>query len=368
MYVFSFISLQVKLAAQVMSSSVAKSLELASALNIDGFQDVKGTVYFIKTIDHLFDALNSRTPFGKGFKAPINPTNFSKLIAFFREVENLFHVLQYSNEQLISTNKATGFVGFLLCMKSIEQLVPLLFQSPVSPFKYVLAYKFSQDHVELFFNAIRGHLGWNNNPSAVQFRFVYRRMLSRSGIVSFSDGNCVNFSNDDEEKNDSVFEEVDFLPPSSFVSNVIVYIAGFVVRSVSKRMDCDECKLSLLSSNVPSATDGDFLLLSLKNNGGLILPSKDTITLLKRADFYFRLMPQRKQTERYVLPRVLCDSSISTLFSSDHHLICDHRDRLLRSLIISFCKLRSFHIARQHNFSFETVRNRLNKTILFRSN
>ena len=289
MYVFSFISLQVKLAAQVMSSSVAKSLELASALNIDGFQDVKGTVYFIKTIDHLFDALNSRTPFGKGFKAPINPTNFSKLIAFFREVENLFHVLQYSNEQLISTNKATGFVGFLLCMKSIEQLVPLLFQSPVPPFKYVLAYKFSQDHVELFFNAIRGHLGWNNNPSAVQFRFVYRRMLSRSGIVSFSDGNCVNFSNDDGEKKRVCLKKSIFYRP-----NIIVYIAGFVVRSVSKRMDCDECKLSLLSSNVPSATDGDFLLLSLKNNAGLILPSKDTITLLKRADFYFRLLPQTK--------------------------------------------------------------------------
>ena len=63
---------QVKLASQVMNSSVAKSLQLASALQIRGFEDVRATVYFIAKIDRLFDILNSRAPLGKGFKAPIN--------------------------------------------------------------------------------------------------------------------------------------------------------------------------------------------------------------------------------------------------------------------------------------------------------
>ena len=31
------------------------------------------------------------------------------------------------------------------------------------PYKFVLTYKFSQDHLELLFNKIRQRGGWNNN-------------------------------------------------------------------------------------------------------------------------------------------------------------------------------------------------------------
>ena len=38
-----------------------------------------------------------------------------------------------------------------------------------APMKYILTYKFSQDHLELFFGAIRSSGGFNINPTAQQF-------------------------------------------------------------------------------------------------------------------------------------------------------------------------------------------------------
>ena len=35
-------------------------------------------------------------------------------------------------------------------------------------------YKMSQDHLELFFGAVRAAGGWNNNPTALQFRSAYK--------------------------------------------------------------------------------------------------------------------------------------------------------------------------------------------------
>lgn len=40
---------------------------------------------------------------------------------------------------------------------------------------YFLTYKISQDHIEMFFSAIRSKGGYNNNPTAKQFEDAYKR-------------------------------------------------------------------------------------------------------------------------------------------------------------------------------------------------
>lgn len=39
---------------------------------------------------------------------------------------------------------------------------------------YLLSYKLSQDHLEIFFSAMRSRGDFNNNPNAVQFRAAYK--------------------------------------------------------------------------------------------------------------------------------------------------------------------------------------------------
>lgn len=63
--------MKVKYAAQTLSNSTANALNFLKVSQIDGFKDCGPTIKFIKIIDEIFDFLNFRNPFAKGFKKPI---------------------------------------------------------------------------------------------------------------------------------------------------------------------------------------------------------------------------------------------------------------------------------------------------------
>uniref|UniRef100_A0A131YMY1 ReO_6 family protein n=1 Tax=Rhipicephalus appendiculatus TaxID=34631 RepID=A0A131YMY1_RHIAP len=43
--------------------------------------------------------------------------------------------------------------------------------------------RLSQDHLEMFFSCVRHRGGWNNNPSAMQFRYAYRSLLIHGNVA-----------------------------------------------------------------------------------------------------------------------------------------------------------------------------------------
>lgn len=55
--------------------------------------------------------------------------------------------------------------------------------------KYILAYKLSQDHLEMFFGAVRRRGGNNNNPTPRQFENIYKRLLVHVNIKASAHGN-----------------------------------------------------------------------------------------------------------------------------------------------------------------------------------
>jgi hypothetical protein len=60
--------MKVNLAAQTFSASVADAIEFCTTnLNLKQFDGSDATVRFIRIIDRLFDLLNSRNPFAKGY-------------------------------------------------------------------------------------------------------------------------------------------------------------------------------------------------------------------------------------------------------------------------------------------------------------
>ena len=56
------------------------------------------------------------------------------------------------------------------------------------------------------------------------------------------------------------------------VDNALVYISGFVVRKILKKLSCEVCRASLVRAAVPSSFDQSYHLLELRNNGGLMIP------------------------------------------------------------------------------------------------
>lgn len=290
------------------------------------------------------------------------PQNIKDIESFFNHASHVLISLQSSDgDVIVRTRKSTGFIGFLMCMKSCLALSKDLFEVD---FSYVLSYKFSQDHLELFFNGVRRSCGWNDNPTALQLRYIMRRFLAHAGVESASTGNCqlppAEFKDVLEE---TTIDPSDLQQLSPFVGNVTVYIAGFVVRKVLRHLSCPECRLSLISSatNAPSSTH----FLRLKNNGGLVIPSKDVVTIIQRAEKIVRSYPQTQPAT--VVPKVLGNMVGVDVFSNFHFVQHGHRYTLLQSIVTAYCSIRSHHICKSRNAVNISRRTSLHKQIHFRN-
>ena len=106
-------------------------------------------------------------------------------------MEFMLGLTDYEGNLMHKSPKKTGFIGWCLSTHSFLSLYDSLVGfSPGSPLRYLLAYKFSQDHLELFFAAVRARGGFNDNPTALQFKAAYKRLLMRHE-VKHGGGNCL---------------------------------------------------------------------------------------------------------------------------------------------------------------------------------
>ena len=97
--------------------------------------------------DHLFDILNTRNPCTTGFKAALRVKNKSSWDPFLDKAYNYIEGLKDALQNPMHTTKRkTGFVGFLLAIKSVKGLFHDLVEQTQAPMNYLLTYKFSQDH------------------------------------------------------------------------------------------------------------------------------------------------------------------------------------------------------------------------------
>lgn len=83
----------------------------------------------------------------------------------------------------------TGFVGFIICLKNLYALAKDLIENNIV--EYFLSYKLSQDHVEMFFSLIRRMNGHNNNPTNIQYKSAYKKLLlNKLNVLLSSSANC----------------------------------------------------------------------------------------------------------------------------------------------------------------------------------
>ena len=90
---------------------------------------------------------------------------------------------------MVTHKRKTFILGFVVTIKSTIEMADEMF-SLSHPFKYVLTYKFSQDHIELLFSCIRSMGGWNKNPNCLQLKYALRKMLMRNAVTSSKKSNC----------------------------------------------------------------------------------------------------------------------------------------------------------------------------------
>ena len=157
--------MNVSIAAQTVSSSVADAIEFLQSSGHPLFQGATGTIQFIRVIDKLFDLLNSRNPRGNGYKSPLRSSSKELWEATIdSSVEYLLGLKDLNGLPLLKSRRKTFVIGLILISLSTKALADVLLYDSMNPFSYLLTYKFSQDHLELLFSCIRGKNGFNNNP------------------------------------------------------------------------------------------------------------------------------------------------------------------------------------------------------------
>ena len=112
--------MNVQLAAQTLSSSVADAIEfLDVSVKLPEFKGSQPTITFIRTIDRLFDILNSRNPVAKGYKQALRPESKDTWETMLKTTANYLLTLKTvagndNPEQFFSTHPRKTFViGFV---------------------------------------------------------------------------------------------------------------------------------------------------------------------------------------------------------------------------------------------------------------
>ncbi|CAH1980465.1 unnamed protein product [Acanthoscelides obtectus] len=387
--------MRVKLAVQTFSSSVSDALEYCEKdLNIPSFQYAEATATFCKNINNVFDLLNTRNFLGSTqFKKPLYKGSEEFLRNFVQtSISYLSTVTNYEGVNILQTSRKTGFLGLIICLVSVQNLFEDLVKS--GTLNFLLTYKLSQDHLEMFFAAVRRRGGFSNNPTAWQFEQAYKRLLIHSEIASSESANCLAQDSTSilnvtskKVKNPSLdvlyeFEE-DFSPDLQeqyivnhnkilncvYICDVVEYIAGFVSKKLDQTLNCNECAKSVTTS------DSTCKLLNRKNRGGLSKPTKDVVKVCTVAESII------KTETNFSIPNIMLklisaamrNLNFRELFLclSEHCLEQDPLDghiiQLIRLILKNYFTIRLHHINSTKNQITDRIRQRLTKTIHFRN-
>lgn len=257
---------------------------------------------------------------------------------------------------------------------------------------------------------MRQHGGHNNNPTAEQFRGIYRKILGHLELRSSFTGNCLpmdnfsilNCSSALEKINETTYGVRVFDPdPSSnklpaedeqceinsdILSNVldeeksisdvskqiIGYISGWVVKKIVKKLKCQSCCKVLISNERLSF----HRLITLRNLGGLILPTKGVYDICVKTESFLRLQ-KKLQGNHYIYNetdntvfrgKILKSFVYSNVFNNlNKHALeqpatWNHKILLIKTIVQCYSDVRLHYI---HKNVKRTSRQKFNKLIIF---
>lgn len=182
--------MNVALAVQLFSNSVAESMILLRNRGYKDFADCDPTVKFVRTVNNLFDVLNSKDiNLENDFKSAIHPATADKVFTFFKETIQYFGTIKIKNQNVLKSRRRMGFKGLHINMLNIEEIYKAYVLT--GQLNYLPTFYLSQDLLESFFGRIRSLNGNNDNPTASQFTSAFRKIMVHNEIRSSKLANCL---------------------------------------------------------------------------------------------------------------------------------------------------------------------------------
>ncbi|XP_031638198.1 uncharacterized protein LOC116350533 [Contarinia nasturtii] len=153
---WSKVKMNVCVAAQTLSNSVADAIEFLRIKGFEKFQESEATVEFIRRFNNIFDILNSkRDKDAIGFKRVISEETKLKLSP--------------QGKSIIKTKSKTAFLNFITTMINFRS--------------------FYETNVQ---DGVRQMFGCNDNPSARQLESAWRKLLGHNHVRASDAANCQN--------------------------------------------------------------------------------------------------------------------------------------------------------------------------------
>ena len=311
-----------------------------------------------------------------------NMADIQEVLAELKEY--LLSLDDHNGNPLYCSQRKTFIVGFSWTSEAVVRLARDLFSEN---FTYFPTFWVSQDHIETLFSKIRRMGGHNNNPTSVAFTSALRNLLAKQPIVASKSANSLDCDSTtgvftlEWSKRVSAFEQIDMLDvddlshklrsimsSSELKSNILYYIAGYIVRSLRGKLKCENCAQQLVKPvgifnsdhSYYSTCVGNGALLNVKDWGGLVRPSDQVFHVVERCEavllcYLSKNFLSRRYSKSLLLAlftRSHVEDRPTKFFRHSCDLVegqLDHTQQLTREISSRYIEIRLKHFSKQYN-------------------
>ena len=320
----AFSKMKVKLAAQVISRTVAAALETHSQIAGSSGSE---TAEFLMKFNDIFDCMNSsQLRDANKRKRAVSVADTCEQSSFLQNAVQWLSTIRVKNTSGKDvTSSVKCFSGWQLSIASLLLLKSTLLQQ-TNYFRFILTRRLNQDPLENFFAAIRQKGGSCDNPTPLDFMRLFKQLCCKQLVVASVSGNsevdlsAVLATLRTEKQKINMEVGLNVKPDSGYTlfptdlssacleENGLYYVCGYLLRKLLKWHNCVDCDMMLHDFEPPT----DSLSVYLKqrsfsdiSKGGLLSVS---------SCFY-----------QYVME---CERIFATVFESS-----GHEPKILRNVV-----------------------------------
>lgn len=187
--------MHVRTAVETLSNSVADSMQFLLNQNNEEFAHAGPTIQFIRTFNDVFDVMNTQRVMHEHpnqLKTALNPFNKDEVLTLLKMARVYIMSLKINDGRklvpAVESPIKAGFRGFVVNIDSISAMYTKYIEHDKDMIM-LPTYRFSQDHLEMFFHKVRSRNGCNENPTVLQFSFSYKHLQLITDLTITSGAN-----------------------------------------------------------------------------------------------------------------------------------------------------------------------------------
>lgn len=192
--------MNVKLAAETISRSVADALDQLRSDDYAEFKESGPTAEFLRKFNDAFDVFNvsEKNENRSKFKQKLSKETAADVFHFLDELKmyikqlNILVQTKAGGEKIkpiLDSGVKMGFFGFIVDAISLKGIYEDFVRD--GPLEAFYTMQFSQDHLKTYFSMIRNSLGRNENPNSAEFRSAFKKLLVCHPCLTSRDHNSI---------------------------------------------------------------------------------------------------------------------------------------------------------------------------------